>query len=787
MKKMMMAALMGLACVVANGQEYGCATDEQTAILFNAHPAYQASFEAQQDRLAELEANASNRAENKHIIPVVVHVLYNTCSGNISMAQIQDGLRIVNEDFNRKNADSVDTRSYYLDVAANSEIEFRLARIDPDGDPTTGVVRMETSAAVDAQNNVKPLSYWPSDEYLNIWIVESIYNFTSGGGTILGYAQFPGSGPWNTYGLVVRNDAFGTIGTSNSDGRTVTHELGHCLNLYHTFQDGCGNYCTNSGDYVCDTPPVSVVTYDCGTAHNTCGNDANGSNAYSSNVPDMIENYMSYNSCQNLFTEGQKSRMTSALNGINTLEDLTSESNLIATGVVGLVYADFTTTNPIICQGEATSFADASLYTGEPQAWTFSGEAIPSSSTDVNPSVVFPYSGLQEVSYTIADGSDTMIVTKDVFVLDQEGQYAPFTDDMESFNSLPSNQWFPVNVDGDEYKWKVSNEAAYSGSQSLKMDNYGSCGERIDELYLQSFDFSPYSSVNISFKQAFATTPGGNNVYLRMYVSNDCGESWVLNWAKSTSALTSVNGSVSNPFVPADQSEWKNQNITLGNSAHMREGLLLKFEFGGTGGNNFYLDDFEINGTFNGDLLLRLPEDGKQGLATDVLLDWKSAGFVDSYEYQLDKVSDFTSSSLVTGTKAFVSAAPDQSDTEFLAEGLDVGTTYYWRVRYTQSGSTSDWSDTWSFTVSESGVGIIPIASADVKVFPNPSDGLININAQIGIQSLRMMDFTGRVLLSEPIMNQKNTSINAAHLPAGVYLIQIETALGIESKTIVLR
>lgn len=783
----MMAALFGLICVVANGQEYGCATDEYTEHMFESNPSYRTAFEEQQNRLLELEASGAARAEDKHIIPVVVHVLYNTCSGNISMAQIQDGLRIVNEDFNRRNADSVDTRSYYLDVAANAEIEFRLARIDPSGNPTTGVVRMETSQAVNAQNNVKPLSRWPSDEYLNIWIVESIYNFTGGGGTILGYAQFPGSGPWNTYGLVVRNDAFGTIGTSNSDGRTVTHELGHCLNLYHTFQDGCGNYCTNSGDYVCDTPPVSVVTYDCGTAHNTCGNDANGSSAYSSNVPDMIENYMSYNSCQNIITKGQTSRMKSALNGINTLKDLTSESNLIATGVVGLVHADFSTSNPIICQGESVEFADASLYTGEAKSWSFSGEAIPPTSTDANPSVIFPYSGLQEVSYTVADGTDSLTITRDVFVLDKEGQYAPFTDEIESFNSLPSDNWFAVNVDDDDYKWKVTNEAAYSGTQSLKMDNYGSCGDRVDELYLQSFDFSPYSSVNISLKQAFATTSGDNNVYLRMYVSNDCGENWVLNWAKSTSALTSVSGQVSGPFIPADQSEWKNQNITLGNSAHMVEGLLLKFEFGGTGGNNFYLDDFTINGTFNGDVLLRWPEDGKQGLSTDVLLDWKSAGFVDSYEYQLDKSADFNSSSLVSGTNAFVSSAPDKEDTEFLAKGLDVATTYYWRVRYNQSGSASDWSDTWEFTVSESGVGIQTITSSEVNVYPNPSDGLITIESNEEILAIHMFDFTGRKVLVASGNRQMKSTINASTLPSGVYLVQVQTASGVSLKKLVLR
>lgn len=782
--------LLGMISAVAMAQhEYGCATDEHMHQYFEQHPEALASFEAQQQMIAEISQNYQRRSDAKYIIPVVVHVMYSSCDGNISMAQIEDGLRILNEDFTRTNEDASLTRNVFEDVAADSEIEFRLARLDPDGDPTDGVVRVQTAAAVNAGQNVKSLSYWPSDMYMNIWVVESIANFTGGGGVILGYAQFPGSGSWNTYGLVVRNDAFGTIGTSNADGRTVTHEIGHCLNLYHTFQDGCGSFCTNSGDYVCDTPPAGGATYSCSFSTNTCSNDANGSAAYNSNVPDMIENYMSYNSCQNLFTEGQRDRMHAVLDNINRLEDLVSEDNLIATGVKGLVLADFEVDAEIICQGDAVTFEDASLYNASALSWEFGGAAIPGNSVESNPSVIFPYPGLHEVNYYAGDGFDSVGTTKSIFVIAEEGQYAPYTEAFDTYNAVPNDNWYAINIDNDEYTWKISTEAAYSGGQSLKMDNFGSCGNRQDELITQSFDFSPFTEVNISFRQAFARAYGDANVYLQMFASNNCGEDWDLVWAKSTSSLnTSENGIVSSdPFIPSGASEWQEMVINISNSKFMREGVALKLLYGGSGGNNLYIDDFSINGVFSGDLLLRSPEDGKQGMATDVLIDWKSVGFVDSYEYQIDKSPEFNTGDLITGTTTYIDATPDQGDTEFMAEGLDVATTYYWRVRYVQSGSESDWSETWSFTVSESGVGIQEQASRSWSVYPNPSNGQFWLESNDVLNEVRVIDMTGRVVWSAQDIRQERYELNTG-LGSGVYLIQVLDATGgAESETIVIR
>ena len=217
-------------------------------------------------------------------------------------------------------------------------------------------------------------SYWPSNQYFNIWVVNDINSFGVQG-TILGYAQFPGSGSWNTYGVIIRNDRVGNMGTATSGDRTLTHEIGHCLNLLHTFQSSCGNSCQSSGDRVCDTPPVDASSQGCNLTNNTCNNDASGNSVYSTDVADQIENYMSYNDCQNMFTLGQKTRMLNALNNHPSLSNLVSGSNLITTGVLNttpsICQAKFSVNSRVVCVGQPVKFTDESFFNPESFSWTF--------------------------------------------------------------------------------------------------------------------------------------------------------------------------------------------------------------------------------------------------------------------------------------------------------------------------------------------------------------------------------------------------------------------------------
>jgi hypothetical protein len=264
------------------------------------------------ERLKEIEqhtakvlSNPTRSVNGTITIPVVVHVVYNTAQENISDAQIFSQIAILNEDFTRTNPDAGDTPADFLSVAADSEIEFCLATVDPQGNPTNGITRTQTNQSSFSTNNSVKFDAsggkdaWPAGDYLNIWVCD-----ISGG--ILGYAQFPG-GPASTDGIVCDYLYFGDIGTATPPydlGRTATHEVGHWLNLRHIWGDGgCG-----VDDFVADTPLAGGPNFN-GFPCTYPG--PNSCNTGSGDLPDMFQNYMDYSDdgCMNVFTLGQKARM----------------------------------------------------------------------------------------------------------------------------------------------------------------------------------------------------------------------------------------------------------------------------------------------------------------------------------------------------------------------------------------------------------------------------------------------------------------------------------------------
>ncbi|MGI8893372.1 MAG: M43 family zinc metalloprotease [Bacteroidia bacterium] len=300
-----------------------CSTMEHHDLLVNEGLA-QANQLLQMDQAIHhwINNNPDNSSQTV-TIPVVFHVIYANNNQNISDARILAQLDVMNRDYTRTNADTTNTPPAFLSVAANSEIQFCLALTDPDGNPTTGITRTQTTLSGFQYNGPsnQPLKFtaqggkdiWPRNEYLNIWVV----NFLD---QTLGYAQFPG-GTANTDGVVVDYRSVGgplSPGTSVPYhlGRTVTHEIGHWLGVYHTFQNGCAgttpSNCATAGDQVCDTPPVSNSTFFCPSNKNSC--------TESPDFPDMVTNFMDYTDdpCMNIFTQGQKVRMQATLNTIRS-------------------------------------------------------------------------------------------------------------------------------------------------------------------------------------------------------------------------------------------------------------------------------------------------------------------------------------------------------------------------------------------------------------------------------------------------------------------------------------
>jgi len=311
----MLACMLTLTVGYAHAQtsaptERNCWTNEYLEGNLEAHPQFEGVMEEIENHTQHFIENAYTPGEKSGVItiPTVVHVIYSNATQNISEAQINSQLAVMNADFRRTNADASNTPSMFAGVAADTEIEFCLASVDPNGNPTTGITRTPTSVSAFGTGSGctpsgQPMKFsssggkdaWPADQYLNMWVCNL------GGGT-LGYAQFPGSGCAATDGVVMGYTYFGTIGTAQSPfdgGRTTTHEIGHWLNLRHIWGDGpC-----SQDDYVSDTPTSDAANYGCSIGHVSCGST------------DMVQNYMDYSDdgCMNLFTQGQKARMRAVL------------------------------------------------------------------------------------------------------------------------------------------------------------------------------------------------------------------------------------------------------------------------------------------------------------------------------------------------------------------------------------------------------------------------------------------------------------------------------------------
>ena len=306
-------------------QERSCATMDLHYQMVQEDPNYiqkQEELEEQTTNYMEL-LPLMNTNSTTYVIPTVVHVLYNNSTENISDAQIMSQMNSLNADFRALNSDLSNTPSAFEPYIADTHIEFCLATVDPDGNPTTGINRVATSQSSFSSNNGMKFSSsggvdaWNTNDYLNIWVCDL-------GGGLLGYAQFPG-GNEATDGVVVGYTCFGSIGTAQAPyglGRTLTHEVGHWLNLRHIWGD---SYCGD--DFVDDTPTQQSSNGGCPDFPSvTCGNGPNG---------DMHMNYMdyTYDACMYMFTEGQSNRMTAAL--LNYRSDLLTSEGCGVTIVYG--------------------------------------------------------------------------------------------------------------------------------------------------------------------------------------------------------------------------------------------------------------------------------------------------------------------------------------------------------------------------------------------------------------------------------------------------------------------
>jgi PKD repeat protein len=529
-----------------------------------------------------------------YIIPVVFHIIHQNGEENISDEQITDCVNILTRDFRKLNADTSAIVDEFIDIAADCDIEFRLAARDPEGNCHTGINRILSPLTYDGGDpDVKDLEYWPRNSYLNVWVCAAI------GDGVAGFTYLPGdvAANWASGedGIVMRSDYVGSIGTSSiGKSRTMTHEVGHWLNLYHpwgpTNSPGEASNC-NTDDLVNDTPNTIGYT-SCDLDGASCGSDL-----------DNVQNYMDYSYCSRMFTWGQRQRMRAALlSSVAQRNQLWTQTNLEETGVIDppLCEATFTSDRRTCCNGESIQFNDYSYHAVTSWEWDF-GDGNSLSGTDPavhkNPIHQYASPGIYNVTLTVSNGSSSQSTTENaaVFVLDSGSLSAPIQEGFEG--AYPGTVWIGNNVDGDE-TWEITPSASFSGDKSLKLRNYSIDAGGQDELFTGTFDMSSADTIWLSYKWAYASRVDETDDRLRISVTGDCGNTW--NLRKLYKGLTNLPtaNATNSQFTPSSESQWDGETLVLTNSDWMTDRFRVKFDFTSFGGNNLYLDDINIFASF---------------------------------------------------------------------------------------------------------------------------------------------------------------------------------------------
>jgi len=585
----------------AQQQEYRtCDTDFKWEEAIKLDPsAAQKNAELREFRKLFISSSAAKKSVSStgvisYRIPIVFHVIHAYGSENISKAQILDAMEILNQSFQKLNSDTGIVIPLFQPIFANCEIEIVLANLDPSGNCTDGITRTYSTLTASAGDNVKALINWPSNKYFNVWVVGNIASGAAG------YAYYPGISA-NIDGVVMRHDYVGGIGTSNSSNyteRSLAHEVGHWLDLPHTWGStnfpGVASNC-NSDDGIGDTPnTIGTANFSCNTAQSTCG------------AIDNVQNYMDYASCHYMFTEGQKAAMHAALNSsVGNRDNLSTPSNWLATGTeIGrtiqscVPVADFSVRKRGVCSGTTISFKDVS-WNGEvtSRTWSFPG-GTPATDTSAIPSVTYSTPGIYNVTLTVSNALGTDILTRNglVEVLPTTGTNSiPYSEDFETL-TFPTNDW-AINNPGNNNPWILTTSAGASGTKSLRLTNHsGNAPGSIDEVITPTYNLSGVSGTLLNFNYAFAAKNNNDSSEIKVFYSTTCGDIWTQRFAKKGVSLrTAANTTAS--FIPA-ANEWASATVNLvSGSISGKPSVRFKFQFTNVNANNFYIDDINITGT----------------------------------------------------------------------------------------------------------------------------------------------------------------------------------------------
>ncbi len=545
--------------------------------------------------------NQRSRSGQIYTIPIVFHIVHNYGEEYISDEQVYDALRMLNNDFRKRSADTASIVPAFKEIAADCEIEFRMPTRDPKGNPTNGINRYQSMTTYSGSDDVM-IQSWPRDMYMNVFVVNS---FERAG--LIGYTRTPANleGILGLKdGIVILHTALGSIGTGQASiNRSLTHEVGHWLNLLHTWGQTNDPGVSCGDDGVNDTP-ITQGSFGCNLNQAIC----TPATQVAPGVIENVQNHMDYSGCPRMFTEGQKLRMHAALNSnVSGRDSLWSNYTLNYTGAgisdntnTAPPVADFYIPNKSACVGETVTIKDFS-WRGPITNWEWQFEnATPAVSNDKNPTVSFNSTGWQKVTLKVTNNNGQDTKTQERFIFVRDGNVQSFYESFEDADYV-GNNYIAENYANNKSEWVLTNKASYSGGLSFMLNNFDVDIYDIDAFTTPEYDLSASFISDLKFKYSLATRasyPEDIKERLRVLYSTDCGATWRVMLNQTGISLITA-GNFNQYFVPSQENQWKELSIPIPNLALNNGSAIFKFEFTGDKfSNNLYIDDINIEDAY---------------------------------------------------------------------------------------------------------------------------------------------------------------------------------------------